>query len=97
MEQWAVVHLLSLKSFNANETETELTSVHDDEAFQISAIKKWRTRFMQKRTEFEDDLRSGRPANSDLTQVIAEFIRERSFLSCKILCRHLRVSKEISL
>jgi hypothetical protein len=38
-------------------------------------------------------------ANSDLTQVIAEFIQKCTFLSCKIcrLCRHLRLSKEASL
>jgi hypothetical protein len=47
------------------------------------------------RTELGDDLRSGKPANSDLIQMIAELIRKRPFLSSKILCRHLRFSKEI--
>jgi hypothetical protein len=53
-------------------------------------------RFLQRRTELGDDPRSGRPANSDLTQVIAELIRESPFRSCKI-CRHLRVSNETCL
>jgi hypothetical protein len=74
----------------------ELTSVYGDEAFQISAIKKWRTRFLAGKRELGNVPRSGRHANSDWTQVIAELIRERPFLSCKILFRDLRVSKETS-
>jgi hypothetical protein len=89
--------LLTLKGLKAKEIEMELTSVYEDETLQISAAKKWRTCFLQGRIEFGDYSRSGRPANSDLTQAIAEFIRERPFLSCKILCRHLRVSNETCL
>jgi hypothetical protein len=96
MEQRTIVHLLTLKGFKAKEFEMELTSVYGDEALQISAVKKWRTCFRQGKTKLGDDL-GGRATNPDLTQVIAELIRERPFLLCKMLCRYLRVSKETSL
>jgi hypothetical protein len=94
MEQRAIVRLLVLKGLKAQEIEMELTSTYADSAFQIYAVKKSRTRVGQRRIELEDDPRSGRPANSDLIQVIAQLVREHPFLSCRILCRHLRVSKE---
>jgi hypothetical protein len=80
MEQRTVVRFLILKGLNAKEIEMEFTSVYDDEALQISAVKNWGTRFLQARTELGDDPRSERLANSDLTQVIAELIRESPFL-----------------
>jgi plasmid stabilization system protein ParE len=97
MEQRGVVRFLTLKGLKAMKSKMQLTNVDGDEALQISASKKGRRRFLQVRTKLGDDPRSGRPANSDLTGTIAEFIREHPFLSCKILCRHLRVSKEICL
>jgi hypothetical protein len=93
MEQRVVLRFLTLKDLKAKEIQMHLTSMYDNEAFQISAVKKWRACFLQERTEFGDDQRSGRPANSDLTQVIAELIRECPFISCKTFGRHLRVSK----
>jgi hypothetical protein len=66
--------LFDLPGLKAKEIETELTSVYGDEALQSSAVKKWRTRFLQGRTELGDSPRSGRAVNSDLTQVIAELI-----------------------
>jgi hypothetical protein len=89
--------LFTPKGLKAKEIEMELTRVHDEEALQIFVAKKRGSRFLHGRTELRDVSRSGRPANSDLTRVIAEFIREHPFLSCKILYRQLRVSKEICL
>jgi transposase len=84
MEQRAVVRFLALKGFKAQETEIDLTTMYGDKVFQISTVEKWQSPFLQRRTELEDDPRSGRPVNSDLAQGIAELIRKRSFLSCKI-------------
>jgi hypothetical protein len=89
--------LLTLKGLKTKEIEMELTDVDGDEALHISAVKKWRKAFLQRKTEIGGGPRSRRSANSDLTQVIAELIREHPFLSCEILCRHLRVSKETCL
>jgi hypothetical protein len=74
---------LTTPGLKAKEIEMNPVSVYGDEALQIFAIKKWRTRLLQGRTELEDDPGSRRLANSDLTQGIAELIRESPFLSCK--------------
>jgi transposase len=67
MERRAAVRFLTVKGLKSRDVEMELTSVYDDEGCQISAGKKWRRRFLQRRTELGDDPRSGKPANSDLT------------------------------
>jgi hypothetical protein len=65
MEQRTVVRVVTLKCLSAMEIEMEVTSTYCDEALQIFAVKKWRTRFMEGRTELEDDPRSGRHDSSD--------------------------------
>jgi len=59
--------LLVLKDLNAKELGIELTTLDGNETLEISAVKQWRTRFLEGRTELGDDLRSRRPVNSDLT------------------------------
>jgi hypothetical protein len=54
-EQRAAVRFLTRKGLKAKEVEMELTSAYGDEAFQISAVKKWRTRFLPGRKELGDD------------------------------------------
>jgi hypothetical protein len=83
--------------FKAQEIEMELIGLYGDDVLQISAGKKWRTHFLQGRTELGDEPGSGRPAHSDLIQLIAELIRERLVLSSKVQTRHLRVSKDTCL
>jgi hypothetical protein len=51
MQHRAVARFLTLKGLKAEEIETKLTRVHGHEALQISAVKKWRTHFLQGRTE----------------------------------------------
>jgi hypothetical protein len=85
---------MTIKGLKAQEIEMELRNVYGDGPLQISAIKKWRTPNLQRRREPGDDKRPGRPAISGLARVIAGFIRDLPHLSCKISCRHLRVSKE---
>jgi transposase len=67
-EQRAVIRVLTVNGLRAKEKEMELASMYGYDALQISAVKKWRTRFVQGRTELGDDPRSGRPANSDLKE-----------------------------
>jgi hypothetical protein len=42
-----MVRFLAIKDLKTKKTEMEPTSVYENEAFQISAVKKWRTRFLQ--------------------------------------------------
>jgi hypothetical protein len=51
MEQGAVVRFLDVKGLKVKKVEMKLTNLYGDEALQISAGKKWRTRFLQGRTE----------------------------------------------
>jgi hypothetical protein len=88
---------MTLKGIKAKEIKVELTSVDAYDVLSVCALKKWRMRVLQRRKELGDDPQSGRPANSGLNQVIAELIREYPFLSCKIFCRYLKVSKETCL
>jgi hypothetical protein len=60
MERRALVGVLTVKALKAKEIEMEFIHVYGDEALQISAVKKWRTRFLQGRIELGDDPRSGR-------------------------------------
>jgi transposase len=83
MEQRTVVSFLTLTGFKAKEIEMELTGMYGDAVLQISAVNKWRTRFLEGKTELGNGPRSGRPANSDCTQAIAELIREHPFLNAK--------------
>jgi hypothetical protein len=69
--------LLSLIDLKAQEIEMELTNLYGYETLQNFAGTKWRTRFLQGRTEIGDELRSERAANSDLIQGIAECILDR--------------------
>jgi hypothetical protein len=50
MEQRQIVRFFTLKSLKAKEIEMELTSMYGDEALSISAMKKWRTYFLQRKT-----------------------------------------------
>jgi hypothetical protein len=62
MEQRELVCFLTIKGLKAKEIEMKLTSVYGNEALQTSAVKKWRTRFLQKRTELGDyQDREGQP------------------------------------
>jgi hypothetical protein len=88
--------LFAPKDLKAKNIEMELANVYGDEALQISIATPWRTRLLQETAELGYDPGSGRPTNSDLPPMISELIRERPFLSSKISCRHLGVSKATS-
>jgi hypothetical protein len=58
---------LTLKCLKAQEIEMKFTNMYENEALQISVVKKWSTRFMLGKTKLGDRRRSGRPASSNLT------------------------------
>jgi hypothetical protein len=87
---------VALKGVNLEEIEIELTSLYAGEALQISVVNKWLMR-PARETRVRGWRAIGRPADSDLTHLIPDLIREPSFLSCKMLCKHLSLSKETCL
>ena len=93
MEQRAVVRFFTLKRTKAKDIKTELDEVYGKEALSLSAVKKWRKRFADGRPSLDDDPRPGRPCRSDLANPIQSLLRERPFISCKVICKKLRIPK----
>jgi transposase len=97
MEQRAVIRFLSLKGFKARAIQGELQSGYGPDACQLTAVKKWRARVLQGRTDLFDDPRSGRPLTHDLAEAIRSMLTERPFSSCKMLSRHFGIAKATGL
>jgi hypothetical protein len=91
MEERAVIRFFTLKRLKAKEIGAELESGYGPEALALWTVKKWRKRFPEGRTDLIDDRRAGRPVTHDLAEAIQLMLAERPFLSCKVLCRHLRI------
>jgi hypothetical protein len=67
--------------------------VYHEDALAVLTIYKWHVRFRDGRTELSDDPRSGRPRKSDSAETIFSMLKERPFLSHKLLARHFRIAK----
>jgi transposase len=91
MEQRALIRFFTLKGLKAKEIRAELELVYGPEALALLTVKKWRKRFHEGRTDLIDNRRPGRPVTHDLAEAIQSMLAERPFLSCKVLCRHLRI------
>jgi histone-lysine N-methyltransferase SETMAR len=93
MEQRAVIRFLTLKGQSAKSILSELMEVYHQDALCLTAVKKWRKRFLKGRTSLEDDLRIGRPKKSDLADPLLQLLQETPFISCKCMCCRLKISK----
>jgi hypothetical protein len=92
MEQGAIIHFLTLNGLKARAIQGKLQSVYGPDACRLTAVKKWRVRFLQGRTDLFDDPRSERPLMHDLAEAIRSMLTERPFSSCKMLSRYFRVA-----
>jgi transposase len=63
------------------------------EALSLSAVKKWRRRFINDRITLEDYPRSGRLSRSDLYEFLPALVEETPFISCKRMCQKLWIPK----
>jgi histone-lysine N-methyltransferase SETMAR len=93
MERRAVIRFFTLKGVSSRAITAELEPVYAGDALVLPTIKKWRKHFTQKRTSLCDYPRSGRPLTNDPAEAIASMLKERPFLSCKVLCRDFRIAK----
>jgi transposase len=91
MEQRAVLRFLSLKGLNPQQIHSELEPVYHEDALALPTIYKWHARFHDGRTELSDEPRSGRPRKSNLAEASFRMLKERAFLSCKLLAQHFRI------
>jgi hypothetical protein len=67
--------------------------MYDPEVLALSTLKKSGKGFQEGRTDLIDDRRPGSPVTNDLAEAIQSILAERPFLSCKVLCPHLRIGK----
>jgi hypothetical protein len=93
MEQRAVVRFLTIQKLFAKGIRAELDGVYGHEVICLSAVKKWRKRLAIGRITLEDDPRSGRPPNNDLSESVCALIKENPLISCKGMCQEFRLAK----
>jgi hypothetical protein len=86
-----VIRFFTLKALKAKEIQAELESVYGPEALAPSTVKKWRKRFQEGRTDLIDDPRRGTLVARALAEAIQSMLSEGPFMSCKVLCWHLRI------
>jgi hypothetical protein len=67
--------------------------VYETEVLALSTVKTWRKRFAEGRTSLYDDPRYGRSFTNDLAEAISSVLKERLYVSCKILYLHFRIAK----
>jgi hypothetical protein len=92
-EQRVVIQFLTLKRLFARDVTAELEGVYGHEALSLSAVKKWRKRFVNGRITLEDDPWSGRPPRNNLYESLRALINEIPFVSCKRMEQNLRIPR----
>jgi hypothetical protein len=97
MEQRAAVHYLPIKKLSAKGFRTEFEAVDDHEALSLFVVKKWRKRFANGRINLGDDPRSGRLLESHLAESVRAMLEEIPVISCKRMCKKLRIAKTMCL
>jgi hypothetical protein len=95
-EQRAVIRYLILKS-SVGETTTELESLYCADSLKYSTVSKWRLLFQEGSDDLFDSVRSGRPSRSQLAAPIQSLLQQFPFISCRVLCRKLKIGKAICL
>jgi transposase len=91
MRQRAAIRFSVLKWLKAREIQAELEPVYGPEVLAFSTVKQWRKRFQKGSTDLIDDPKRERPMTQDFAQAIQSMLTERSFMSCKVTCRHLHI------
>jgi hypothetical protein len=91
LEQRAVICYLTLKKLSVAEIATELQNVYGTDALKYSTVSKWRLRFQNGSEDLFDFIRSSKPSRSDLAAPIQSLLFP--LISCKVLCRKLKIGK----
>jgi hypothetical protein len=93
LDKSAVIHYLTLKNISVAELTTELQSVYGTDALKDSTVSKWRLHLQDGSDDQFNLTRSGRPSRSVLAAPIQSLLQQFPFISCKILCRKLKIGK----
>jgi hypothetical protein len=84
---------LILENFSVAEIATELQTVYGTNALKYLTVSKWRMRFQDDSADLFDFAPSGRPSRSDLAALVQSLLQQFPFISCKVLCRKLKIGK----
>jgi hypothetical protein len=91
LEQRAVIHYLTFKNLRVAEIATELQSMYGTSVLKYSTVSKWRLLLQDGLDDLFDFARSERPTCSDLAALIHSLLQQFPFISCKVLCRKLKI------
>jgi hypothetical protein len=92
-EQREVIRYSTLKNLGVAEIATEIQNVYGRDALRYSMVSKWRLRFQDGSDDLFNLACSGRPSRSDLAASIQSLLQQFPFISCKVLCRKLKIGK----
>jgi hypothetical protein len=87
LEQRAMTCFFPLKGLRFQQVQAELSDMYYEQAFWPPALDKWGLCFADKTRDLKDELRSGRPKETDIVGSTAELFREKPFTSCKAIWR----------
>jgi hypothetical protein len=99
MEQPAFTRFLRFKGLHGSMIAVELKSVYVTKVLALSTVKKRLKPFAEGITSVYDDPRCRRPLTitNTLVEAIFSVLKERPYLSYKVLCRHFRIAKGTAL
>jgi hypothetical protein len=97
MEQRTVIRFLTLNGLHVSGIAAELKLVSEAEACAISRVSKWPKRFAEGGTSLYGDLKCEKFLINDSAEAISSMLKDRPYLSCKVLCRRFRIAKRTCL
>jgi len=86
MEIRAVVHFLWKKGQSNKEILSDVSDVYGDDSTTLRTIQRWTKRFKSGDESLNEQTRSGRPENPDLTKKVQELMETDPFISQKKIC-----------
>jgi hypothetical protein len=76
MDHLVVVQFLTLKKLSARDITAELEGMYGHEALSLSAAKKFRKQFVNRRITLEEDPRPVRPPRNDFRESLRALVDE---------------------
>lgn len=92
LEQRVIIKFFFDEGLSPDSIQSKLYQHFGDQAYAISTIKKWITRFKWGKEDFEDEPRSGRPKDDQIEFKIRKVIAEDPFFTCRSVALTLGVS-----
>ena len=92
LDQRVITKFLFEDGLPPDQIHLKLVQHFGEQAYAISTIKKWITKFRWGKDDYEDEHRAGRPKDDQIELKIREIIDENSFFACRSIALKLGVS-----